>query len=57
MDGSRASQRDAENDHLDAAAKGGGQIGAGHLSFPGMGHLHAAGHGYRWIPVNFTQLH
>jgi glyoxylase-like metal-dependent hydrolase (beta-lactamase superfamily II) len=41
---------------FDAAAKGGYLIGGAHLSFPGMGHLRVDGKGYRWIPVNFTQM-
>ncbi|MGZ5201275.1 MAG: MBL fold metallo-hydrolase [Telluria sp.] len=41
---------------FDAAAKGGYLIGGAHLQFPGMGHLRAEGKGYRWVPVNFTQM-
>ncbi|MCS0660723.1 MBL fold metallo-hydrolase [Massilia terrae] len=41
---------------FDAAAKGGYLIGAAHLQFPGMGHLKAEGKGYRFVPVNFTQM-
>jgi glyoxylase-like metal-dependent hydrolase (beta-lactamase superfamily II) len=41
---------------FDAAAKGGYLIGGAHLQFPGVGHLRAEGKGYRWIPVNYTQM-
>jgi glyoxylase-like metal-dependent hydrolase (beta-lactamase superfamily II) len=41
---------------FDAAVKGGYLIGGAHLQFPGMGHLKAEGKGYRWVPVNFTQM-
>jgi glyoxylase-like metal-dependent hydrolase (beta-lactamase superfamily II) len=41
---------------FDAAAKGGYLLGASHLQFPGLGHLRAAGKGYQWIPVNYTQM-
>jgi glyoxylase-like metal-dependent hydrolase (beta-lactamase superfamily II) len=46
----------ARKKEFDAAAKGGYLIGGAHLQFPGMGHLRAEGKGYRWIPVNFTQM-
>jgi glyoxylase-like metal-dependent hydrolase (beta-lactamase superfamily II) len=41
---------------FDAAAKGGYLVGGAHLQFPGLGHLRAEGKGYRWIPVNYTQM-
>jgi glyoxylase-like metal-dependent hydrolase (beta-lactamase superfamily II) len=41
---------------FDAAARGGYLIGGAHLQFPGIGHLRAEGKGYRWVPVNFTQM-
>ncbi|GAB3413066.1 MBL fold metallo-hydrolase [Massilia agilis] len=41
---------------FDAAAKGGYLIGGAHLQFPGMGHLRTEGKGYRYVPVNFTQM-
>jgi glyoxylase-like metal-dependent hydrolase (beta-lactamase superfamily II) len=41
---------------FDAAAKGGYLLGAAHLQFPGLGHVRAAGKGYQWIPVNYTQM-
>jgi glyoxylase-like metal-dependent hydrolase (beta-lactamase superfamily II) len=39
-----------------AAAKGGYLVGGAHLQFPGLGHLRAEGKGYRWVPVNYTQM-
>lgn len=41
---------------FDAAAKGGYLIGGAHLQFPGMGYLALDGKGYRFIPVNYTQM-
>jgi glyoxylase-like metal-dependent hydrolase (beta-lactamase superfamily II) len=38
------------------AAKEGALVGAAHISFPGLGHLKAAGKGYQWVPVNYTAL-
>ena len=39
-------------------ATDGALVGAAHLQFPGLGHLHAAGKSWQWIPVNYTtQLH
>jgi glyoxylase-like metal-dependent hydrolase (beta-lactamase superfamily II) len=46
----------ARKKEFDAAAKGGYLIGGAHLQFPGMGYLHAEGKGYRFIPVNYTQM-
>jgi glyoxylase-like metal-dependent hydrolase (beta-lactamase superfamily II) len=46
----------ARKNQFDAAAKGGYLIGGAHLQFPGMGRLRAEGRGYRWIPVNFSQM-
>jgi glyoxylase-like metal-dependent hydrolase (beta-lactamase superfamily II) len=40
-----------------AVAKQGDYIGAAHLPFPGIGHLRQAGKGFRWIPVNYAELH
>ena len=37
-----------------AAAKGGYLIAFTHVSFPGVGHLKAAGKGYEWLPINYT---
>ncbi|MGH8854544.1 MAG: MBL fold metallo-hydrolase [Telluria sp.] len=41
---------------FDAAAKGGYMVGGAHLQFPGLGYLATQGKGYRWIPVNYTQM-
>ncbi|MES2322649.1 MAG: MBL fold metallo-hydrolase [Pseudomonadota bacterium] len=38
-----------------AAEKEGALVGASHIQFPGLGHLRAAGKGYRWVPVNYTR--
>ena len=40
-----------------AAAKDGYILGAAHIQFPGLGHVVKDGAGYRWIPVNYTQMH
>ena len=39
-----------------AAAKDGALIGGAHLQFPGLGYLRKEGKGYRFIPVNYTQM-
>jgi glyoxylase-like metal-dependent hydrolase (beta-lactamase superfamily II) len=41
---------------FDAAAKGNYLIGGAHLPFPGLGYLATQGKGYRWVPVNYTQM-
>jgi glyoxylase-like metal-dependent hydrolase (beta-lactamase superfamily II) len=41
---------------FDAAAKGGWMVGGAHLQFPGLGHLATQGKGYRFVPVNYTQM-
>jgi glyoxylase-like metal-dependent hydrolase (beta-lactamase superfamily II) len=41
---------------FDAAAKEGELVGGAHLQFPGVGHLVTQGKGYRWVPVNYTQM-
>ena len=46
----------ARKKEFDAAAKGGYMIGGAHLQFPGMGYLSTSGKGYRFIPVNYTQM-
>ncbi len=38
------------------AANEGTPIGASHIAFPGLGRLRAAGEGYHWLPLNFTQM-
>jgi glyoxylase-like metal-dependent hydrolase (beta-lactamase superfamily II) len=39
------------------AAEHGYWVGGAHLSFPGVGHLRAAGSGYGFVPANYTALH
>ena len=46
----------ARKKEFDAAAKAGTMLGGAHLQFPGLGYLRAEGKGYRWIPVNYTQM-
>ena len=46
----------ARKKEFDAAAKAGTMIGGAHLQFPGMGFLAKEGKGYRFIPVNYTQM-
>jgi glyoxylase-like metal-dependent hydrolase (beta-lactamase superfamily II) len=41
---------------FDDAAKNGTLVAGAHLQFPGVGHIAAQGKGYRWIPVNYTQM-
>jgi glyoxylase-like metal-dependent hydrolase (beta-lactamase superfamily II) len=41
---------------FDDAARNGWLVGGAHLQFPGLGHLQAQGKGYRWVPVNYTQM-
>lgn len=41
---------------FDDAAKNGTLVAGAHLQFPGMGHIAVQGKGYRWIPVNYTQM-
>jgi glyoxylase-like metal-dependent hydrolase (beta-lactamase superfamily II) len=41
---------------FDAAARDGSLIGGAHLQFPGLGYLRTEGKGYRWTPVNYTQM-
>jgi len=36
------------------AAKEGALVGAAHISFPGLGHLRAAGKSWQWVPVGYT---
>ncbi len=37
-----------------SVAKQGDFVAAAHLSFPGLGHIRAAGKGYVWLPVNYS---
>jgi glyoxylase-like metal-dependent hydrolase (beta-lactamase superfamily II) len=46
----------ARKNAFDAAVKGGYLVGGAHLQFPGLGHLQTQGKGYRWVPVNYTQM-
>jgi glyoxylase-like metal-dependent hydrolase (beta-lactamase superfamily II) len=41
---------------FDDAAKNGYVVGGAHLQFPGLGRLQTQGKGYRWVPVNYTQM-
>ncbi|MGJ7917557.1 MBL fold metallo-hydrolase [Massilia sp. LXY-6] len=41
---------------FDDAAKKGYLVGGAHLQFPGLGHLQTQGKGYRWVPLNYTQM-
>ena len=41
---------------FDDAAKNGWLVGGAHLQFPGLGHIAVQGKGYRWMPVNYTQM-
>lgn len=36
------------------AATGNYLVAGAHLSFPGIGRVHASGRGYLWLPVNYT---
>ena len=36
------------------AAKQGYAVSIAHVSFPGIGHVHANGKGYTWTPVNYS---
>jgi glyoxylase-like metal-dependent hydrolase (beta-lactamase superfamily II) len=38
------------------AARHGYWVGGAHLSFPGIGHLRAAGTGYSFVPANYSSL-
>lgn len=38
------------------AATQGYLIGASHISYPGLGHVHAGIQGYRWVPLNYSPL-
>ena len=38
------------------AAKAEYLVGTAHLSFPGIGHVRAAGNGYAWVPVTYSAL-
>lgn len=38
------------------AAHGGYLVAGAHLPFPGLGHVRREGHGFVWVPVNYTVL-
>jgi hypothetical protein len=38
------------------AAEHGDWVAGAHLSFPGVGHLRAAGSGYTYVPANYSAL-
>ncbi|MET0982757.1 MAG: MBL fold metallo-hydrolase [Telluria sp.] len=56
FDGDQKAAAAARKKLFDAAAKDGALIGGAHLPFPGLGHLRSEGKGYRFIPVNYTQM-
>lgn len=56
FDGDQKAAAAARKRLFDAAAKDGSLIGGAHLQFPGLGHLRTEGKGYRFIPVNYTQM-
>ncbi|WP_313030657.1 MBL fold metallo-hydrolase [Massilia alkalitolerans] len=56
FDGDQKAAAAARKKEFDAAAKGGYMIGGAHLQFPGLGYLHTEGKGYRYVPVNYTQM-
>ncbi len=53
---SKAAAAARKKEFADAAAAG-DMLGGAHLPFPGLGYLRAEGKGYRWIAVNYTQMH
>lgn len=56
FDGDQKAAAAARKKLFDAAAKDGTLIGGAHLQFPGLGYLRSEGKGYRFIPVNYTQM-
>jgi glyoxylase-like metal-dependent hydrolase (beta-lactamase superfamily II) len=50
---SKAAAAQRAKQYAEAAARG-SWVAASHLPFPGIGHLRADGHGYDWIPANYT---
>ena len=56
FDGDQKAAASARKKLFDAAAKDGALIGGAHLQFPGLGYLRKEGKGYRFIPVNYTQM-
>ena len=49
---SKAAAAQRKKAYAEAASQGYWVAGA-HLSFPGIGHVHAEGPGYRWVPANY----
>ncbi len=39
---------------FDEVAADGALVAAAHLQFPGLGHLHAEGKSWKWVPLNYT---
>jgi hypothetical protein len=56
FDGDQKAAASARKKLFDAAAQDGALIGGAHLPFPGLGYLRTEGKGYRFIPVNYTQM-
>lgn len=56
FDGDQKAAAAARKKLFDLAAKDGALIGGAHLQFPGLGHLRTEGKGYRFVPVNYTQM-
>ena len=56
FDGDQKAAAAARKKLFDLAAKEGALIGGAHLQFPGLGHLRTEGKGYRFVPVNYTQM-
>jgi glyoxylase-like metal-dependent hydrolase (beta-lactamase superfamily II) len=56
FDGDQKAAASARKKLFDAAAKDGALIGGAHLPFPGLGYLRTEGKGYRFVPVNYTQM-
>jgi glyoxylase-like metal-dependent hydrolase (beta-lactamase superfamily II) len=50
---SKAAARERSKAYADAAQHG-YWVGVAHVSFPGLGHVRREGHGYVWIPVNYS---
>jgi len=56
FDGDQKAAAAARKKLFDLAAREGALIGGAHLQFPGLGHLRSEGKGYRFVPVNYTQM-
>jgi len=53
FDNDQAKARAVRTAALAEFAGSGVLVAAPHISFPGVGHVQAAGRGYRWVPVEF----